>query len=132
MLQPTEDSFDSAAKQAVQQAIGNLRARVVWSSSRTGNHEIYLMTLPEMLTYRLTNNDRVDYFPRFSADGEQVVFARSQHPWVSEREIAPWDIFLLTPADGTERLLARDANYPQWVDSHHISFLRQGREEWWW
>lgn len=128
MLQPTEDSFDSAAKQAVQQAIGDLRARVVWSSSRTGNHEIYLMTLPEMLTYRLTNNDRVDYFPRFSADGEQVVFARSQRPWVSEREIAPWDIFLLTPADGTERLLARDANYPQWVDRHHVSFLRQGRE----
>ncbi len=128
LLQPTEDSFDPVAKQAVLQMTGDLRARVVWSSSRSGNHEIYLMTVPELVTYRLTNNDQVDYFPRFSPDGKQIVFARSQRPWVSERQIEPWDIFVLTIADGTERLLARDANFPQWVDNNQVSFLRNGRQ----
>lgn len=128
MLRPTEDSLDPRVKQAILQATGGLRARIVWSSSRTGNHEIFLMTLPDLLTYRLTNNDRVDYFPRFSPDGKQIVLARSQRPWVSEREIEPWDIFLLSLVDGSERLLARDANYPQWVDERRVSFVRKWRE----
>ncbi len=128
LLKPTDDSFDAAAKQAVLQVTGKLNARVVWSSSRTGNHEIYLMTLPDLVTYRLTSNDRVDYFPRFSPDGSQIVFARSQRPWVSEREASLWDIFLLSLADGTERQLAKDANSPQWVDKKHVSFVRHGRE----
>lgn len=128
LLKPIDDSFDAAAKQAVLQLAGKLNARAVWSLSRTGNHEIYLMILPDLVTYRLITNDREDYFPRFSPDGSQIVFARSQRPWVSEREAAPWDIFLLSLADGTERQLAKDANSPQWVDKKHVSFVRHGRE----
>lgn len=127
-LKPTDDNFDAAARLAVLQVTGKLKARVVWSSSRTGNHEIYLLTLPDLLTYRLTNNDRVDFFPRFSPDGNQIVFARSQRPWVSERESEPWDVFLLSLVEGKERLLAKDANYPQWVDQKHVSFLRHGQQ----
>jgi Tol biopolymer transport system component len=127
MLRPTEGTLEPAMKQAVLQATGSMQARVVWSSSRSGNHEIYLMTLPDLSIYRLTNNDRVDYFPRFSPDGNQIVLARSQRPWVSERELEPWDVFLLSLVDGKERLLAQDANFPQWVDKGHVSFVRKGR-----
>ncbi len=128
LLRPTEGSLDPAGQQAVRQTTAGLRARVVWSSSRTGGHEIFLLSLPDFTTYRLTDNDRVDYFPRCSPDGTRVVLARSQRPWVSEREVAPWDVFLLSLADGSERLLARAANFPQWVDGHHVSFIRQGRQ----
>ncbi|OQX17072.1 MAG: hypothetical protein BWK76_10770 [Desulfobulbaceae bacterium A2] len=128
VLRPTEGSLDQHARQAVLQATGGLRARVVWSSSQTGSHEIFLLSLPDLATYRLTNNDRVDYYPRFSPDGNRIVLARSQRPWVSEREVEPWDVFLLSLADGSERLLARNANFPQWMDGHQVSFVRQGRE----
>lgn len=128
LLRPAEGSLDEGGRRLVLRATSGLKARVIWSSSRSGGHEIYLLSLPDFHSYRLTDNERVDYFPRFSPDGNRIVLARSQRPWVSEREVGPWDVFLLSLADGGERLLARDANFPQWVDGQHVSCVRQGRQ----
>ena len=111
-------------KQRIRQAAGALKARVAWSSSRSGNHEIYMLSLPGLQMYRLTDNQYVDYYPRFSPDGKRLVFARSQKPWVSERDRLPWDAYILDLASGKESLAAKNANYPQWVGAGRISFMR--------
>jgi Tol biopolymer transport system component len=51
---------------------------VVWSSNRSGNHELYLLDLRGPAVQQLTHDPRVDFFPRFSPDGRRVLFLRSQ------------------------------------------------------
>lgn len=108
----------------IRKATDGLKARVAWSSSRTGNHEIYLMDLPSLEVRQLTDNGFVDFFPRFSPDGKQIVFARSQEPWVSERYYDPWDVYTMDLATGQERLAARNANFPVWAGERAIVFIR--------
>lgn len=109
---------------AIRQGLGQLKGAVAWSSSRSGNHEIYLMRLPELTITQLTKNGFVDFYPRFSPDGQRLVFARSQKPWVSERHYDPWDVYLLDLATGQERLVARNANFPMWAGPQRIVFIR--------
>lgn len=114
---------DTEAKQA--EAMGSLRGFVVWSSNRNGNHDILKMTLPSRTISRLTTHPHVDYFPRISPDGRFIVFSRSQHRWVSQRNYVPWDVYLLDLKTGKETLLARDGNTPTWSeDGSKIYFQR--------
>lgn len=126
-LEKIETGLNPQQEEAIRQGAAGLRARVVWSSSRSGNHELYLLHLPELRLERLTRNDHVDYFARFSPDGKSLVFARSQEPWVSERDYDRWDTYLLDLTSGQERLLARNANFPQWVDAGRVSFMRRAQ-----
>ncbi|MCW5199285.1 PD40 domain-containing protein, partial [Desulfobulbus sp. F1] len=78
---------------------------------------------------RLTNDPHTDYFPRISPDGSKVVFARSQEPWVSQRNKYPWDTWLLDLPTGKSRLLAKNANTPTWSeDGKKIYFQRQANQ----
>ena len=112
----------------VREALGGQKARVAWSSSRSGNHEIYLMELPGGKLFQLTDHPHVDYFPRFSPEGQRIVFARSREKWVSERKPEPWDVYVLDLKSGKERRVAEWGSNPQWVDQNRISFLRGGKE----
>jgi len=123
-LSPQEGDLDQTTLAELNQKTGGLRCRVAWSSSRSGNHELYLLHLPQGRLQRLTDNDRVDYFPRFSPDGRRLVFARSQKKWVSERDYDQWDAWLLELDGGRQRLLAKNANFPLWVDGRTVSFMR--------
>ncbi|MBU1157385.1 MAG: hypothetical protein KKC30_01080 [Proteobacteria bacterium] len=114
-------------KAAIRQGTKGLKAKVVWSSSRSGNHELYMLTLPDMEFYRLTHNDLVEYYSRFSPDGQRIVFARSQRLWVSERDELPWDVWTLDLNTKDETLVAKNGNYPQWVGGDQISFMRGGQ-----
>jgi len=91
----------------------SLHGFVVWSSNRSGNHDIVMLSLPEQKLTRLTTNP---HYPRISPDGGRIVFCRSQVPWVSQRNPLPWDVYLLDLATGKERLVARNANVPSWSD----------------
>lgn len=126
-LKETPDQMSAQQRADVARAAQGLKALVAFSSSRSGNHEIYLLGLPDMKLFRLTNNDRVDYFPRFSPDGKRLSLARSKRVWVSERDMEGWDAWIVNLEDNSERLAAHDANYPQWVDNDRLSFLR-GRQ----
>jgi len=123
------DKFESRLTEKqikdIQNGLQGLRAKIVWSSSRTGNHEIFMLTLPELKMYQLTHNKYVDFFSRFSPRGDQILFCRSQLPWVSGRDLDPWDVYLFTFAENRERLIARNAFWPQWINDTQFSFVRR-------
>lgn len=103
----------------------DLKAMIVWSSNRSGNHELYLINLTNLSVKRLTNNKYVDYYSKFSPDGKKIVFTRSQRPWVSFREKDSWDIYLIDTNGENERLLVRQGYMPSWTpDGRGIIFLR--------
>ena len=114
---PEREAVDSLARR--------LEGRIVWSSNRTGNHELYLLDLGTRAVRRLTNTPQVEFFSRFSPDGRRILFTRSQREYVSPRDPTGWDVYVVN-ADGTgERLLARNGYSPQWApDGAAITFLR--------
>lgn len=126
-LAEAKSTMTEAQAEAIRDHIGGLRARVAWGSSRSGNHELYLMELPQVRVRRLTNNHFVDFYPRFSPDGAKLVFARSTTEWVSERETDGWDAWVLDLNTGQESLAAKGGNFPAWLDDHTISFQRDDK-----
>ena len=102
---------------------------IVWSSNRNGNHDIFKYSFDSQKIIPLTSNPHTEYFPRISPEGKRVVFARSQVPWVTQRNHYPWDIYVLNMADGVETLLARNGTFPTWSDDGKVVyFLREGHQ----
>jgi hypothetical protein len=95
--------------------------RIVWSSNRSGNHEIYLLDLTkrEPRLAQLTDDPHVDSFPRFSPDGSQIVFNRSRDTWVSDRNPEPWDVWLMDATGADARRVAERG--------FHATFTEDGR-----
>jgi dipeptidyl aminopeptidase/acylaminoacyl peptidase len=114
---PEQDAVDALARR-----LGGL---LVWSSNRTGNHELYLLDLRTRAVRQLTKTPQVEFFSRFSPDGRRILFSRSQRDYVSPRDPTAWDVYVIN-VDGTgERLLARNGYSPQWTpDGNGIIFLR--------
>lgn len=126
-LTNVESRLTEKQTQDIQKGLQGLKGKIVWSSSRTGNHEIFLLTLPDLKMFQVTHNKHVDFFPRLSPDGDKILFCRSQRPWVSEREVDPWDVYLFSFTRNEETLLVRDANWPQWISQERISFVRKNK-----
>lgn len=122
------DKFESRLTEKqiidIQKKLHGLKAKITWASSRTGNHEIFLLTLPDLKMYQLTHHPHVDTLPRFSPDGERILFCRSQRPWVSIRDLEPWDVYLFSLVSNRETLVTPNGNMPQWIDNNRISFVR--------
>jgi Tol biopolymer transport system component len=101
---------------------------MVWSSNRSGNHELYLLDLREGSVRRLTNNPAVDFFSRFSPDGRKIAFVRSQHEWVSARDPTAWDVYVIGVDGSGERRIAVGGFHPTWTaDGTAVVFLRGTR-----
>ncbi|NLZ16285.1 MAG: hypothetical protein GX087_00915 [Desulfobulbaceae bacterium] len=115
-----------------QSLVQMLRGRIgflVWSSNRSGNHDLWMQTLPNGTPQQLTSHPHAEYYPRISPDGRQVIFARSKQVWTAHRDFWGWDTFLLDLATGEEKELARDAAVPTWsADGEKIYFQRYGRQ----
>jgi Tol biopolymer transport system component len=108
----------------------SLDGLIVWSSNRSGNHELYLLDLRAQTVRQLTHNPRVDFFPRFSPDGRRVLFLRSQRDWVSFREEGAWDV-MMVGLDGTgEELLVRGGYHPTWADDGAAVMFSRGSQLW--
>ncbi|MDH3468177.1 MAG: hypothetical protein OES26_20095, partial [Gammaproteobacteria bacterium] len=116
-------------QQWVTAALDGATGFVVWSSNRFGNHDILRMSLPDFQIRRLTIHPHAEYFPRISPDGTRIVFARSQLPWVSQRNYLLWDVYVLNLNTGQERLLVRNATAPTWShDGQYVYVQRNGGE----
>ena len=113
---------EQSAVDALARQVGGL---VVWSSNRTGNHELYLLDTRTRAVRRLTNTPQVEFFSRFSPDGRRILFTRSQREYVSPRDPTAWDVYVMN-VDGTgEQRLARNGYSPQWaLGGNAIIFLR--------
>ena len=111
------------------QILGQMKGFLVWSSNRSGNHDIWLMSLPDRKIRQITTHPHSEYYPRISPDGKQVVFARSHEPWVSQRNIYAWGVWLLDLKSGKERLISERGNLPTWsADGKSVYFQRHGNE----
>jgi dipeptidyl aminopeptidase/acylaminoacyl peptidase len=117
LTRPERDAVDTLARR--------LAGLVVWSSNRTGNHELHLLDLRTRSVRQLTHTPQVEFFSRFSPDGRRILFTRSQREYVSPRDPTAWDVYVMNVDGSGERLLARGGYSPQWAPSGDaIIFLR--------
>lgn len=105
--------------------VEKLEGYIVWSSNRSGNHDIWIMSLPSMRIQQLTTHPHTENFAKISPDGTKVVFARSHKEWQSFRDDKPWDIWMIDIASGSETLLAKWGVSPSWSpDGRFVVFQR--------
>ncbi len=115
-------------REAVETLASRLDGLIVWSSNRSGNHELYVLDLRQRTVRRLTSNPNVDFFGRISPDGTKVVFVRSQKEWVSFRDPTSWDVYLIGVDGQGERRIAEGGYHPTWTgDGKGIVFHRETR-----
>jgi Tol biopolymer transport system component len=118
----------SDSDRAAQQAIGaKVKGTIVWSSARTGNHDLFVMNPDGTDVRQITRGDTVDWFPRFSPDGSKILFCRSKKGWVSERDAnsdGKWDLWTVAP-DGTgETKVVDNASWGNWISDGEIFYVR--------
>jgi hypothetical protein len=126
---PTGGGETPTAEEAARgKAVGEkLKATIVWSSSRNGNHDLFTSDADGGNVKQITQGDNVDWFPRFSPDGQRILFIRSQKGWVSERDAntdGKWDLFTMAAAGGTPEKVVANASWGTWVDGETILFVR--------
>ena len=120
-VQPTE--AEAAARDAMLRAFGG---KIVWSSNRSGSHDLWILDGPGAQPRRLTRSGFTDTYPRFSPDGTKVAFSRSTEPWVSQRNFDKWDTWVLDLATGEETLVATNAYQACWCNTNALAFVRAG------
>jgi hypothetical protein len=118
------DDKEQAAMKAVG---GKADGKIVWSSSRLGNHDLFVMNTDGSHVHNITKGDAVDWFPRFSPDGSRILFTRSKKGWVFERDAntdGKWDIWTVTPDGKDETKVVENASWGTWVSDDEIVFAR--------
>ena len=113
---------------ATKQELQEVNGFAVWSSNRFGDHDIIKMEVPSREVTRLTSSSYTDFYPRISPDGKRIVFARSQEPFVSQRNWVAWDVYVLDIESGKEKLVSKNANFPNWVDNSSVSYAHKGSQ----
>ena len=128
--QGAEESLSEGDRAALTRVGQKVRAEVVWSSSRLGNHDLFLAQADGSGLRPLTQGDQVDWFPRFAPDGQRVLFCRSKKGWVYERDANRnwlWDLFTIQKDGSALTLVAADATWGTWLGPERIQFARNSK-----
>ena len=117
---PTGSSSEQSPdeQKALSALKGTIKGTIVWSSSRSNpRHKLWTMSADGTDPKQLTKGDNVDWFSRFSPDGNTVLFTRSKSGWAPESDAEvfdKWDIWTIK-ADGTdEKKVAESACWGTW------------------
>ena len=122
-----EEQPSADEKQAMATVGGKASGLIVWSSSRLGNHDLFVMNTDGSNVHAITKGDAVDWFPRFSPDGSRILFTRSKKGWVYERDAnadGKWDIYTVTPEGKEETKVVDNASWGGWVGNDEIVYVR--------
>jgi Tol biopolymer transport system component len=122
------DEAPPAEAAALMREVGQkANGTIVWSSSRVGNHDLFTMKTDGSDVQQITKGDEVDWFPRFSPSGDQILFCRSKSGWVSERDANAsdkWDIYTTKPDGSEQKKVVDSASWGSWISEDEILFVR--------
>jgi len=127
---PTGDkeAMTDEQKAAIARLRGKVDGWIAWSSSRVGNHDIFVMKTDGTEKRALTKGEHVDWYPRFDAEGKRILFTRSKKGWVSEKDAnrpEKWDLYTIPfPAGGTPTRVVDSASWGVWVGPDTVLFSR--------
>jgi Tol biopolymer transport system component len=122
-----KEELSAEDKAAIARVRGKVDGWITWSSSRFGNHDIFLMKTDGSGVKRLTQGDHVDWYSRFDPAGKRILFTRSKQGWVSEKDAnrpEKWDLFLMPLEGGTPKRVAENASWGIWIGPEKILFSR--------
>jgi hypothetical protein len=123
----SEEQPDEGQKKAMAAVGGKAKGLIVWSSSRVGNHDLFVMNTDGSNLRQITRGENVDWFSRFSPDGTRILFTRSKKGWVFERDAntdGKWDIFTVTPDGKDETKIVDNASWGSWISNDEIVYAR--------
>lgn len=114
-------------KEAMTNIGEKVKGQIVWSSSRNGNHDLFIMDTDGSNVHAITKGDEVDWFPRWAPDGSKILFCRSKKGWVSERdanESEKWDIYTINPDGSDITKVIENASWGTWIGPNEVIFVR--------
>jgi len=123
----SDEKPDEESSKLMEEVGGKAKGIVVWSSSRLGNHDLFVMNTDGSNVHPITHGDPVDWFPRFSPDGTRILFTRSKKGWVFERDAntdGKWDIYTVTPEGKQETKIVDNASWGTWISNDEIVYAR--------
>jgi Tol biopolymer transport system component len=123
----SDEQPDEGEKKAMTTVGGKAKGQIVWSSSRVGNHDLFVMDTDGSNVRQITKGENVDWFSRFSPDGTRILFTRSKKGWVFERDAntdGKWDLFTVTPDGKDETKIVDNASWGSWVSNNEIIYTR--------
>jgi hypothetical protein len=106
-----------------------LHGFIVWSSNRTGNHDIWKMDLAHGQVERITTHPHTENYPRISPDGKRIAFSRAHLPWVSQRNDTAWDVYVRELDSGSETFVASNGINAVWTaDGRSLVYVQNGAQ----
>ena len=106
------------------QHVSSIDGFAVFSSNRGGNHDIYKLNFSDFSLTAITDHPHTETYPRISPNGNQLVFSRSHTPWVSQRNVVAWDVYLLDLDSGEEKKVGTNGTSAHWLDDDTITYLK--------
>ncbi len=118
----------AAGEQASLAALtGKTSGLIAWSSSRVGNHKIFVMDADGSGTRQVTRGNKTDWYPRISPDGKRILFTRSKLDWTAETNAnfpERWDTWVVNADGSGEKLLVPNSTWATWRPDGSIVFSR--------
>ncbi len=122
-----------AESQALMALKGKVHGVIAWSTSREGNHKIWLMNADGTNPHRISSGTKTDWYPKISPDGKHVLFTRSKLDWQSETDAnypERWDTWIVG-IDGTgEKMLVPHSTWATWAEGGKSILFARGVDIW--